>query len=57
MVGEQVGAEAVGGAVHAATQRAHRATLVHLPVVDERARILERLAAQLAAMVLAAGRS
>ena len=49
----QVGPQAVGGAVYDAAHRAHGAPLVHLTVVDERARVLERLSADLTAVFFA----
>ena len=48
---QQVGPQAIGGAVHQATHGAHRPALVKLPMVDEGAGVLERLAANLTAIV------
>ena len=49
---EQVSAEVVSRAVHSCADRAHRATLVQLAMVDQRARVLERFATYLAAIIL-----
>ena len=48
-----MGPEAVGGAVDYATHGADSPSLVQLAVVDERAWVLERFAADLTAVVLA----
>ena len=48
---QQVGPQAVGGAVHDATHGTHRPPLVKLTMVDEGARVLEWLATNLTAKV------
>ena len=54
MMRQEVSAQVVSSAVHSPTDWAHSPSLVKLTMVDQGARVLERLAAQLAAVVLAA---